>query len=134
MMKNFREKYAYKFSLYLSVYFFSSQIIGSLITSFYGEKNNVTFLPLIFSTSFYCFIFALILRFLSSNSLKRWGDIWFLLFGFSIFLFLYHFDLIGLSTPLDLVYFSTGIWCFLSLLLSMKYLFELRKRENIIKE
>lgn len=129
-MQNFREKYAYKVSLYVLVYFFITQIINGLINFSYMEKTNEVFLLLLNHTSFYSIVIALVLRSFALTDQKKWKDIGFLFVAIPVVVFLKYFNLISINTSVDILNLLVVIWFSISLVFSVKYLFGL-KRESL---
>jgi hypothetical protein len=136
-MQNFREKYAYKVSLYLSITFWLLFIfICYIVFSFDIKTINLDYLLLLL-------VIPALLRFISLDKLKHWGDIIIFpayyclmkLFVYSvIFLapifFSYQNQFFIASIFIVIIAFSNFLSVIFSIVFSIKYLLELRKRDK----
>lgn len=150
-MQNFREKYAYILSLIILIIIFIESLSYGGMGLVHVDGCPGNFLGLVSLISgrseiYFIFVLALFLRLFSLNKIKKWKDILVhpfilgLTFCFNCYLYtflpdsflLYLRDHLQIySLLMELFYYISII---ISLILSLKYLFELRKRENLITE
>lgn len=135
-MQNFREKYAYKISLYLAIflplYFFISVLFQVFVR--YGASSWLLDVDKFAPIVFFLFLIAFIIRLFSLYPVTRWADIF-----FSVLCTLIYVQVEGIFGFFTESYMNKRdliLCCILAIpsILIIKYLLELRKRENLIKE
>lgn len=135
MMQNFREKYTYTFSLYLLLILSIYQFIFFIVAHICNHFGYVVPIYILKYSSFLVWIFyliSIIMRFFSRDTSKSWMDLIFYLFisiSLSLFYILRPFEFSS-----EVVYLFVFTSSAFPSFFTIKYLFELRKRENLVTE